>query len=107
MLLIIYMSNGGIQIMFNFTSTDSNLLPEHMVWSPDQALVMTTTGLYGAGPIAKVTIRDGSDVYNHRGLFSPALLTSELFFYCKLKQMDISSVEQAVSYHFNWLELVI
>ena len=93
--------------MFNFTSTDSGLRPKHMVWSPDQALVMTTTSGFDAGFIAKVTIRDGSDVYEHKGLFSLALLTSELFFYCKLTQIEISSVEQAGSYHFNWLELVI
>ena len=73
-----------------------------MVWSPDQTLVMTV----GGSSIAKVNIKDGSAVHKHRGLFSLALLTSELFFYCKLKQMEISSVEQAGSTHFNWLKLV-
>ena len=77
-----------------------------MVWSPDNTLVMTL-GDNSGGSIAKVNIKDGSAVYKHRGLFSLALLTSELFFYCKLEQMEISSVEQAGSYHLNWLELVI
>ena len=95
--------------MFNFTSTDSGLCPCKMVWSPDQTLVMTTTSGFSAGPIAKVTrpIKDGSAVYRHKGLFSLALLTSELFFYCKPKQMQIFSVEQEGSYHFHWLVLVI
>ena len=93
--------------MFNLISTDSGLWPKHMVWSPDQALVMTTSNLLGASPIAKVTIRGGSAVYEHQGLFSLALLTSELFFYCRLEQMDISSVGQAGSYYLSWLELVI
>ena len=66
--------------MFNFTSTDSGLRPKHMVWSPDQALVMTSISGFGADFIAKVTIRDGSDVYEHKGLFSQSLLTCELFF---------------------------
>ena len=96
------MSSGDIQIMC-FTSTDSGLRPLHMVWSPDQTLVMTDS----FSTIAKVNIKDRSHVYIHKGLFSITLLTSELFFYCKLTQMDISSVEQAGSYHFNWLELVI
>ena len=89
--------------MFNFTSTGSGLGPYDMVWSPDQTVVMTLVG----DTITKVNIKDGSAVYRHKGLFSLALLTSELFFYCKPKQMEISSDEQAGSYHFYWLELVI
>ena len=86
-----------------FTSTGSGLYPLDMMWSPDHTLVMTVAG----GSIAKVNIKDGSAVYKHQGLFSLALLTSEIFFYCKLTQINISSVEQAGSYHFYWLELVI
>ena len=89
--------------MFNFTSTASGLWPQHMVWSPDQTLVMT----HIIDPIVKLNIKDGSAVYEEEGLFLLALLTSELFFYCKLEKMEISSVEQAGIYHFNWLELVI
>ena len=74
-----------------------------MEWSPNQTLVMTELD----NSITKVNIKDGSVVYKRRGLFSLSLLTSELLFYCKLKQMEISSVEQAGSYQFNWLELVI
>ena len=65
-----------------FTSTGSNFKPLHMVWSPDQTLVMTN----GDCSIAKVNIKDGSAVYKHKGLFLIALLTCELFFYCKLKK---------------------
>ena len=56
-----------------FTSTGSDLHPCHMVWSPDQTLVMTDWN----GFIAKVN-KDGSAVKKHKGLFSLALLTSEL-----------------------------
>ena len=72
-----------------------------MVSSPSQHLLITTSG-----SIAKVNVRDGSAVYKHKGLFLLTLLTSELFFYCKPKQMEISSVEQAGSCHLNWLEIV-
>ena len=51
--------------------------------------------------IANVNIQDGSAAYKHEGLFSLTLLTSEVFFYCKPKQIESSSIEQAVSYHFN------
>ena len=74
-----------------------------MVSSGDRCLVITTYEDY----ITKVNIKDGSAVYKHKGLFSLALLTSGLFFYCKPKQMKICSIEQAGSYHFNWLEFVI
>ena len=67
-----------------FTSTGSGLRPCHMVCSPDQTLVMTDWN----GFIAKVIIKDGSAVYKHKGLFSLTLLTCELFFYRKLKQMQ-------------------
>ena len=68
-----------------FASTGSGLWPGHLVRSPDQTLVMTNGGNY----IAKVNIEDGSAVYEHQGLFSLSLLTSELFFYCKLKKSQI------------------
>ena len=74
-----------------------------MVSSPSQHLLTTTADHY----IAKVAIRDGSADYKHQGLFKLALLTFELFFYCKPKQMEISLVELSGRYHLNWLELVI
>ena len=74
-----------------------------MVSSADQRLFITTND----NNIANVNIKDGSAVYKHGGLFSLTMLTSELFFYCKPKQIESSSIEQAGSYHFNWLEFVI
>ena len=85
-----------------FAFTGSGLDPWCMVSSADQCLLITTSDDY----ISKVNIRDGSAVYKHQGLFSLTLLTSELFFYCKPKQMEICSVEQAGSCHLNWLEIV-
>ena len=74
-----------------------------MVSSADRCLVFTSIN----DSIAKVNIKDGSAVYKHKGLFSLTLLTSELFFYFKPKQMEISSIELAGSFHFNWFEFVI
>ena len=85
-----------------FAFTGSGFYPRDMVSSPSQHLLITTRDDY----IAKVPIRGGSAVYKRKGLFLLTLLTSELFFYCKPKQMEICSVEQAGSCHLNWLEIV-
>ena len=76
-----------------------------MVSSPSQHLLITTID----DSIAKVNITDGYAVYRHKDLFSLAPFTSEsdLLFYCKPKQMEISSEEKTGSYHLNWLELFI